>query len=111
MICINKSYDLSNFIYAVPFSSRIIGELHPDEIDLPGIYVQKIIKGESYEKRIEKLTLGEASDSGTGLNTNPARDRIVRRAAREFKDGMYVNLGKKKKNSVRLQSFTARIYS
>lgn len=70
-----------------------VGELHPDEIDLPGIYVQKIIKGESYEKRIEKLTLREASDSGTGLNTNPARDRIVRRAAREFKDGMYVNLG------------------
>ena len=32
------------------------GELSPDEIHLPGIYVSRIIKGDNYEKRIEKLT-------------------------------------------------------
>jgi acyl CoA:acetate/3-ketoacid CoA transferase beta subunit len=35
-----------------------------------------------------------AGSSATGGKVDPARDRIVRRAAKEFKDGMYVNLGK-----------------
>eukprot|EP00286_Rhodomonas_abbreviata_P021188 CAMPEP_0181309994 /NCGR_PEP_ID=MMETSP1101-20121128/12330_1 /TAXON_ID=46948 /ORGANISM="Rhodomonas abbreviata, Strain Caron Lab Isolate" /LENGTH=158 /DNA_ID=CAMNT_0023416555 /DNA_START=317 /DNA_END=789 /DNA_ORIENTATION=- len=30
------------------------GEIHPDDIHLPGIYVNRIIKGEHYEKRIER---------------------------------------------------------
>ena len=40
-----------------------IGELQPDEIHTPGIYVQRIVKGEHYKKRIEKLTVraGEVS--------------------------------------------------
>ncbi len=33
------------------------GELDPDQIHTPGIYVQRIIKGEHYEKRIEQRTL------------------------------------------------------
>lgn len=32
-----------------------IGELDPDEIHTPGIYVQRIVKGDRYEKRIERL--------------------------------------------------------
>lgn len=32
------------------------GELAPDEIHLPGIYVQRILQGESYEKWIEQRT-------------------------------------------------------
>ncbi len=36
-----------------------IGELHPNEIHVPGIFVQRIFKGTHYEKRIEKLTLSE----------------------------------------------------
>lgn len=73
------------------------GELHPDEIHLPGIFVSRLIKGPSYEKRIEKLTVEkEYSKSGvTEVNKEDvsARDRIVLRAAKELKDGMYVNLG------------------
>jgi 3-oxoacid CoA-transferase subunit A len=33
-----------------------VGELEPDRIHTPGIYVQRIIQGASYEKRIEKRT-------------------------------------------------------
>lgn len=32
------------------------GELNPDHIHTPGIYVHRIFKGENYEKRIEQLT-------------------------------------------------------
>ena len=48
-------------------------------------------KGDAYEKRIERVTL--AGGSATGGKTDPNRDRIVKRAAKEFRDGMYVNLG------------------
>jgi 3-oxoacid CoA-transferase A subunit len=38
------------------------GELNPDEIHLPGIYVKKILKGESYEKRIENFTTSDIKE-------------------------------------------------
>jgi 3-oxoacid CoA-transferase subunit A len=34
-----------------------VGELDPDQIHTPGIYVQRIIKGPSYQKRIEQRTI------------------------------------------------------
>lgn len=34
-----------------------IGELDPNEIHCPGIYVQRIFQGKNYEKRIEKRTV------------------------------------------------------
>lgn len=34
-----------------------VGELEPDQIDTPGVYVQRIIQGPSYEKRIEQRTV------------------------------------------------------
>jgi 3-oxoacid CoA-transferase len=37
------------------------GDLNPDEIHLPGVYVHRIIKGDNYEKRIEKVTTNEGS--------------------------------------------------
>jgi 3-oxoacid CoA-transferase subunit A len=37
------------------------GELDPDKIATPGIYVKRILQGEKYEKRIERLTLRKAA--------------------------------------------------
>jgi len=79
------------------------GQLDPDEIHLPGIYVHRLLKGDHYEKRIEKRTVEKGagntagnSSSSTGhppINTMNIREKIARRAALEFKDGMYCNLG------------------
>ena len=33
-----------------------LGELDPDQIHTPGIYVNRIFQGEKYEKRIEQRT-------------------------------------------------------
>ena len=65
------------------------GALDPDLVHTPGIFVQRVVKGESYEKRIEKRTLKGAA----AADADPKRERIVRRAALEMKDGFYVNLG------------------
>jgi 3-oxoacid CoA-transferase len=65
------------------------GALDPDAVVTPGIFVKRILQGRSYEKRIEKRTLrGEG-----GGEVDGKRERIVRRAALEMKDGYYVNLG------------------
>lgn len=34
-----------------------VGKLNPNEIHVPGIYVNRIVLGENYEKRIEQLTV------------------------------------------------------
>ena len=34
-----------------------VGELDPNEIHTPGIFVQRIYKGENYQKRIEQRTI------------------------------------------------------
>lgn len=36
------------------------GELDPDQVHTPGVYVQRLIKGPKYEKRIEQRTVREA---------------------------------------------------
>ena len=36
-----------------------VGELEPDHIHTPGIFVQRIFKGERYEKRIERRTVSK----------------------------------------------------
>ncbi len=73
------------------------GVLKPDEIHLPGIFVKRIIHGKNYSKRIEKLTVAKPKGAAGAEKEDKAavavRDRIVKRAAKEFKDGMYVNLG------------------
>lgn len=69
-----------------------LGELNPDEIHTPGVYVNAIFQGANYEKRIEKRTVRR---KGAAANSEePAKaDFIARRIAQELRDGFYVNLG------------------
>ena len=72
------------------------GTLDPDQIHLPGIFVHRLIKGEHYEKVIEKLTLKQSEEEKKDTPKSKdelKRERIAKRAAQEIKDGMYVNLG------------------
>ena len=34
-----------------------VGEIDPDQVHTPGIYIQRIFKGTNYQKRIENLTV------------------------------------------------------
>ncbi|XP_011640450.1 probable succinyl-CoA:3-ketoacid coenzyme A transferase, mitochondrial [Pogonomyrmex barbatus] len=70
-----------------------LGELNPDHIHLPGIFVDRIVKGPSYEKRIEKRSTKQTMKPKKVTPATKAREMIIRRAALEFKDGMYANLG------------------
>ncbi|KOX75573.1 Succinyl-CoA:3-ketoacid coenzyme A transferase 1, mitochondrial [Melipona quadrifasciata] len=70
-----------------------IGQLDPDHVHLPGIFVDRIVKGPSYEKRVEKQYTKQNVKPKKVTPASKARDRIIRRAALEFKDGMYANLG------------------
>ncbi|KZC09186.1 PREDICTED: succinyl-CoA:3-ketoacid coenzyme A transferase 1, mitochondrial [Dufourea novaeangliae] len=70
-----------------------IGELDPEHVHLPGIYVDRIVQGPSYEKRIEKCYTRQNMKPKKVTPASKARDRIIKRAALEFKDGMYANLG------------------
>lgn len=66
------------------------GVLDPDAIHTPGIYVDRVIHGTHYEKRIEfRTTAGMAM----ARQDNPVRERMAQRAAKELRDGYYVNLG------------------
>ncbi len=66
------------------------GEIDPDHVHTPGIYVDRIIQGSNYEKRIEFRTVSGAAAS---KKDSPIRDLMARRAAQELRDGFYVNLG------------------
>lgn len=73
-----------------------VGMLNPNEIQVAGIYVQRIFEGKNYEKRIEQRTIlspkameTTIQNVGIGLDKN----QIAKRIAQELKDGYYVNLG------------------
>ncbi|KAF2876706.1 hypothetical protein BDV95DRAFT_536536 [Massariosphaeria phaeospora] len=70
-----------------------VGEIPPNSIHVPGIYVDRVIQSTT-SKNIEKVI--NAKDPKDALGSGDAagkRERIVRRAAKEFKNGMYANLG------------------
>jgi len=67
------------------------GELDPHCVHLPGIYVDRIIKGENYEKRIEQRTINTGKIEAKGFNEK--REWMAKRISKELGENMYVNLG------------------
>lgn len=71
------------------------GTLDPENIHVPDVFVDRIVKVQNPEKRIEIRTIkgGSGPDPLGQGETRVKRERIVKRAAKEMTDGMYVNLG------------------
>uniref|UniRef100_A0A8C3G3B4 Succinyl-CoA:3-ketoacid-coenzyme A transferase n=1 Tax=Cyclopterus lumpus TaxID=8103 RepID=A0A8C3G3B4_CYCLU len=100
-----------------------VGTFAEEDIHIPSIYVHRVVQGASYEKRIEvqnqtypfspsflnyvKVTLlkdvntlskrtvkkSQEEKPKPKKDSDIIRERIIRRAALEFEDGMYANLG------------------
>ena len=73
-----------------------LGSIDPNDVDLPGIFVDRIVPATD-EKHIEIRKLREPATGATNGTVKDAaqieRERIGRRAAKELKQGYYVNLG------------------
>ncbi|KTF80015.1 hypothetical protein cypCar_00038550 [Cyprinus carpio] len=68
-----------------------IGSFDPEDIHIPSIYVDRVVQGASYEKRIEKRLVQSSKEEKPKVkqDSDITRERIIRRAALEFEDGMY----------------------
>lgn len=77
-----------------------VGSLSPDAIHIPGIYVDRVVQATA-PKLIEHTTLAPSPSSSSEKSAlSPEKEhalkmrhRTAKRAAKELKDGYYVNLG------------------
>ena len=70
-----------------------VGDIPPDQIHVPFIYVNNFFKGKEFIKKIERKVIRKNATKNVNSKELELRDRIVKRAALELKDGMTVNLG------------------
>jgi len=66
------------------------GQLDPDHIITPGVYVQRIIHVPNAEKKIEQRTVRKRLK---GASMPWTREQMAETRAKELRDGFYVNLG------------------
>jgi 3-oxoacid CoA-transferase len=74
-----------------------VGSLDPNNVHLPSIFVNRIVKA-TEEKLIEVVTVAEEKSSSSDKKVEKSdarrrREAITRRAALELQNGDYVNLG------------------
>ncbi|KAG8684908.1 hypothetical protein FRC11_011436 [Ceratobasidium sp. 423] len=77
-----------------------VGSIDPQHVHLPGVYVDRIVPATA-PKEIEFRTTSPSKDAAVDVEAalgekgeaRERRERIVKRAAKELKDGYYVNLG------------------
>ncbi|OCL06818.1 succinyl-CoA:3-ketoacid-coenzyme A transferase [Glonium stellatum] len=73
-----------------------VGIIDPNDVDLPGIFIDRIVQS-TEEKKIEVLKTRVPGQGENIEQTTDAalirRNRIAKRAAKELKQGYYVNLG------------------
>jgi 3-oxoacid CoA-transferase len=73
-----------------------VGQLDPDEIHVPSVYVDRVVRGIKEQRRIEKLTLKMGSSVSIAAKSEEERKtriKIAKRSAGEIKPNSYVNLG------------------
>ncbi|KAK5653762.1 hypothetical protein OQA88_7919 [Cercophora sp. LCS_1] len=73
-----------------------VGEIDPNDVDLPGIYIDRIVPA-TESTQVETLKVKTENNGKDAKTANsPAqqkRNTIAKRAAKELKHGFYVNLG------------------
>jgi 3-oxoacid CoA-transferase len=72
-----------------------VGEIDPNDVDLPGIFIDRIVPAteSSLVEILKTRSTEEGKEPKAKGDAQIRRDRIARRAAKELKDGFYVNLG------------------
>ncbi|KAL8278120.1 hypothetical protein RQP46_009444 [Phenoliferia psychrophenolica] len=85
-----------------------IGDIHPMDVNLPGIFVDRIVPA-TVAKKMEIVTTSPSPSTSASPASTPSspppelsgekhdarlrREKIAKRAAKELKDGFYCNLG------------------
>ena len=67
-----------------------LGELDPDGVHTPGIFVDAIFQGTNYEKPMEPGPQARSARRGDMPPEMDKREIIARRVAQELHDGYYV---------------------
>lgn len=69
------------------------GEIEPEDVHVSSIYIDRIVKSDKFEKRVERRVLRRddtlPNEDYLVSEAEQRRDRIAKRAALEFKDGMF----------------------
>lgn len=68
-----------------------VGEIPPEQIHIPGIYVGCVVRA-TEPKQFERLVYAKTEEEREH-KLGGSRERIIKRAAKEFVNGMYANLG------------------
>jgi len=74
---------------------HLVDRIPPDKVHTPGVYIDRVYQADFIGRKVERLkvTYEDDFDSAEVSKEALVRNKIAKRVAREFKTGMYVNLG------------------